>query len=340
MRILIVGGVSDTSVGQSFQRAALALGHDVRFLDNGAAFRAHPLLRSFHWHVRGHRPARLREFSAKAAAEVRAFRPEVLLTTGIAPLRRAMLEEAGRLGVYRINYSTDDPFGGTHRSGWFLDALPGYDLVCTPRHAAEAEYARLGIGRIEYLPFGYDEDLFFRPPITDGQRSRYASDVVFVGGADAERVPCIDALLQAGLRVGLYGSYWDRFSETRGRGRGQIGIEEIRLATAAASIALCLVRRSNRDGNSMRTFEVPAIGTCMLTEWTEDHEELFGRDGEAVLYFRSIPEMTEKARWLLAHPDERARLAARSHAIVTSGQHTYRDRLHAMLALAAPRGRD
>jgi spore maturation protein CgeB len=82
----------------------------------------------------------------------------------------------------------------------------------------------------------------------------------------------------------------------------------------------------------MRTFEVPAIGSCMLTEDTQEHREIFGKEGEAVLYFNTISEMLEKTRWLLNHDRERQRLAKSVHQLITQGSHTYRDRLKTILS--------
>ena len=76
---------------------------------------------------------------------------------------------------------------------------------------------------------------------------------------------------------------------------------------------------------------MPAIGGCMLTEDTVEHREIFGEDGQAVVYFQTQDEMVEKLRWLLSHDDERHRLADTAHRLITSGKHTYSDRLEAML---------
>ncbi len=81
----------------------------------------------------------------------------------------------------------------------------------------------------------------------------------------------------------------------------------------------------------MRTYELPAIGSCMLTEDTAEHRELFGADGESVVYFQTPSEAVVRLRWLLAHEGERARLAAASHRLIVEGKNTYRDRLGAIL---------
>ena len=68
---------------------------------------------------------------------------------------------------------------------------------------------------------------------------------------------------------------------------------------------LCLVRRANRDGQVMRSYEAAAIGSCMLVEDTPEHRELFGPDGEAVVYFETIDDMLRRLQLLLDAPDER-----------------------------------
>jgi spore maturation protein CgeB len=107
-----------------------------------------------------------------------------------------------------------------------------------------------------------------------------------------------------------------------------IGVDGLRKAMAASKLALCLVRRQNRDGHCMRTFEIPAFGVCPLVERTPEHEELFGRDSRAaVAYFDNIPEMVATTRRLLAEEPERLRLANAAHALITGNEHTYGHRL-------------
>jgi spore maturation protein CgeB len=104
--------------------------------------------------------------------------------------------------------------------------------------------------------------------------------------------------------------------------------------TAAAKVNLCLVRRANRDGHVMRSFEIAAIGGCMLAEDTDEHREIFGPEGEAVVYFRNAREAAERTRALLSNSSERKRLAAGLHRRIVGGAHSYVDRLAAMLEIA------
>jgi spore maturation protein CgeB len=258
-----------------------------------------------------------------------------MLSTGLAPIEAWALEAIGKLGVQRLNYLTDDPWNPAHRALWVMEALPLYDHVFSPRHANLEDLRQLGCAKISYLPFAYAPELHFpESPAASEEWASCPADVVFAGGADRDRVPYMAALIRAGFQVALYGGYWERYPEARTYVRGHADPQTLRMAISTAKVALCLVRRANRDGHVMRTFEVPAIGACMLTEDTEEHREIFGEEGKAVVYFRPILEMIEKLRWLLDHDDERQRLAEAAYRLIVNGRNTYKDRLLTMLELA------
>ena len=324
--LLIVGNPGEEHVGSHLRRAAAELGIPAEFADMSRAAGG-PILRRLSWRLLGHRPGRLNRFSAEIVEMCASARPEVLLTTGISPVSAAALEKIGSMRIRRVNLLTDDPFNPAHRAAWFFEALRNYDEVLSTRRANLAELRVIGCAGTAYLPFGYAPHLHFDPRISEDRRRELESDVVFAGGADSDRIPYIDALARAGLKIGLYGGYWERYSETRHLGKGLKPPAFVRDAIAAAKIALCIVRRANRDGTCMRTFELAAIGAAMLVEKTDEHLELFGPDGRAVLYFDSLPEMVERARMLVANPAERTRLKEAAHRVIVEGGHAYRDRL-------------
>lgn len=96
-------------------------------------------------------------------------------------------------------------------------------------------------------------------------------------------------------------------------------------------VSLILVRRANRDGSAMRSFEIPACGACCVVEDTEEHREMFGPDGEAVLYFRTPEELVRRVKEAFGNPELRAKLRANAHRAITGKPNTYVDRLKTML---------
>jgi hypothetical protein len=339
LSLLLVGDLGGTNIGQSFRDAARAAGIAHQVCQPQDAFRAWKIVRSFFWRFLGRRPPRLNRFSASVVRACADFRPDVLLATGIAPLTADALGAIGRMGVVRVNYLTDDPWSVNKRAGWFLRALPGYDVVFSPRTANLADLREAGCPDVHYLPFGYDPALSF-PDLTPDP-SAAPCDVLFVGGGDADRAPYLLALQAAGFNVAICGSYWEPYRALRPCLRGQVSPEAVRRATSNARLCLCLARRANRDGHVMRSFEIPASRGCMLAEDTAEHRALFGDDGDSVCYFQGIPDMVDRIRRLLADDAQRRRLAdAAYQRIVRDGKHTYGDRLSAMLAAVAPTRRD
>ena len=329
--ILIVGNPEEFHVGAHFQRAARLLGWNVSFCDTRCAYDGPQWARALLWHC-SRRPLRLDRFSQEVLEACLRRKPTHLLTTGLAPVRGEELASAGAEGIVRMNFLTDDPWNPMHHAPWFQRALRHYDHVFSPRRANLEDLRVHGCKEAHYLPFAYSPDVHF--PVPNGASPSDAPDMMFAGGADADRLPYIRALTSAGLKIALYGGYWDRQADLKPYWRGNADLAALRGTTKAAKIMLCLVRRGNRDGHAMRSFEVPAMGGCMLTEETPEHREIFGSDGESVLYFRSIPEMVERTIWLLGNETERKRLAAAAHARVTQGHNTYGDRLATMLDLS------
>ena len=332
-RLLLVGNPDPVHVGAHFRNAAETLSMAARFCDVRAAFDASAWRRKLDWWARGHRPSRLAEFSAEVVAAAREHRADLLLAVGLAPLTAAALDQLGALGVLRINFLTDDPWNPVHEAPWFFAALARYDWVFSPRDANLARLRSVG-PRAEFLPFAYAPEIHFpEPASTDAERASLGADVMLAGGADPDRVALVAGLLAAGLRVAVYGGYWDRYGTTRAAARGFLDAPGVRKATCSASTCLCIVRRANRDGHSMRSFEVPAMGGCLLAEDTPDHRRMFGPEGECALYFTGPGDAAEKIRTVLADPARGAALAAAAHRRITAGPNTYADRLQAMIDL-------
>src|SRR5205823_1499319 len=151
------------------------------------------------------------------------------------------------------------------------------------------------------------------------------SDLFFAGNAEPSRVEYVRAAVKAGLDVMVYGSYWTRYPGMHGISRGHADISTLRKAIASCRVALCLVRHDNRDGHSMRTFEIPAVGACMVVEDTPEHREIFSDEGVRVVYFKDPAEMLSKTKSLLADSGTRARLREAAHSWITTGQNTYAD---------------
>jgi spore maturation protein CgeB len=239
------------------------------------------------------------------------------------------LERLKRIGLTTVSYLTDDPWNPAHRARWFLRALPKYSAVFSPRRSNLHDLAHHGCDRAIFLPFAYDPSIHFK-----SERRATAvpiPEILFIGAGDPDRVPYAMALLKTRIHLAIFGDYWGRYSPLAQSWKGYADLETARQMTCSTPVCLCLVRRANRDGHTMRSFEAAAMGACLLCEDTDEHREIFGRDGEAVLYFHSIHQMIDRAKWLLGHEAERSRMRELAFERVTKGRNTYRDRLDKIL---------
>jgi glycosyltransferase involved in cell wall biosynthesis len=337
-RAVLVGNPEEHHVGAHLLAASRELGLEATLMDAREAHSRSLWINRFFHRVVNRRPAHLNRFSRNLVELCQESKPEFLLVTGIAAPHFRALKAIGDMGIHRANFLTDDPWNPRNRAAFFWRAVRDYDVVWSPRRANLEDLRRHGCRRVEYLPFGYNPARHFpETPQSVGERERFECDVVFVGGADADRLPAAHALLRAGLKLHLYGGYWDRDAELRPHWRGFAHGRDLRLAVGLAKVNICVGRKANRDGHAMRSLELPAMGACLVVEDTEEHREIFGDDGLRVIYFKSPGEMVEKAKWLLDHPCERERLKKNAHQHITEGHNTYADRLARMLNHAETR---
>lgn len=339
MRILIIGNAEPTHVGGHFLQASRSSNAEVAasLMSVREAYQAPRLVRALYWHLLGKRPARLQSFSEALVRRCAQEKPDLVLATGIVPVTARALAQLRQMGVWTANFLTDDPWNKAHHAPWFMSALPRYNHIFTPRHANEPELRALNGPTVSYLPFAYAPEIHFPPVETDPQDLPDVSGkLLFIGGADDERAEIMGTLHQRGIPISVWGGYWAQRPALRAHAHGHAGPAMFRRLVGSAAINLCLVRRANRDGHSMRTFELPAVGGCMLVEDTEDHRAFFGAPGQCVRYFASLMEMETEARELMQNAATRRHLAEAAHRrICVEGRHTYADRLQTIINMRA-----
>jgi spore maturation protein CgeB len=192
-----------------------------------------------------------------------------------------------------------------------------------------------GCNNVVFVPFAYKPTVHYPDtPENSDERRRFACDVAFVGTCDKDRFPYFTSLMTSmpTLHLKLFGSYWDRIASLKPYYAGFAAGREFRLAVSGAKVSVNLVRRANRDGHVMRSFEIPACHGFMLAERTAEHLE-FLSEGRDMACFSSFQEFRDKIEYYLSEQSERVSIARAGHMRVTTGEHTYKDRLATVLDL-------
>lgn len=213
-----------------------------------------------------------------------------------------------------VTYNNDDPFGSVIENKkplihffqffWYLSNLKHSDiiLVYRPQNIKEAQrYSSnsciIRLFKPYFIPELHKE--------TNLKLNRCSTDVVFVGHYEDDfRLDCLEYLFENGINLSLYGTGWNHLKASEliknkkiVPARGKDYLETL----GSSKICLSFLSKMNRDVYTRRCFEIPAMKKLLLCERTEDMQEMFVENREAV-FFSDKLELLEKVKWLLANP--------------------------------------
>lgn len=227
------------------------------------------------------------------------------------------LESLRRMGVFTIDYVTDNCFGPRRDPGWRLyrETISHFDLHVVPRSASEKDYQLRGARNLMRLRFiAFDPTVHFPPPDgwSDTDRTREAS---FIGTPYDDRADFLAELWRRSVPLTVSGSepHWraampaDVYVATFRD--GELKVSAYREAIWKSKINLSFVTKANKDEVAHKSFEIAACGGFLLAERTEGHAGCFKEDEEAV-FFSSVEECVSKIQTYLNDETGRARIAA------------------------------
>lgn len=205
--------------------------------------------------------------------------------------------------TYLINIFNDDIFYPVTSSKFAVQSIKFFDMYLTPCKFNIPELKDRGAKRVEYLPFGYDED--FHKPVADA----YNHDVLFIGTYRPEREELfIEFIKDMNYSFFILGNYWynvknkelKRFIAGKPIYPNKISYYH---STAKINIALnTYFGNRERRIHTMRHFEIPASGGFMISEYNEELREFFSND---VVYFLDAADLKDRVNYFLKSDRER-----------------------------------
>ncbi|GAB4534241.1 MAG: glycosyltransferase [Pleurocapsa sp.] len=234
----------------------------------------------------------------KLVETVKQFQPD--LTFVISPLlmQPNTIKALKQYGLAFV-FFTDNPLDNhhTHTNTWVQRGLYLWDGIFIWSQQLVQQISNLGISNVFYHPFCSDTQYHYpqRQNSTD-------YDVAFIGNWDDSNKREQYLKVISDYRLGVWGSsYWQTHcTETsiNKSHQGMCSYVEIPQILGSAKIGLNILRPQNEMGHNIRTFEIPASGTLMLSERNQELLNLFQEDIEAV-YFSSPEELNQKVTYLL-----------------------------------------
>lgn len=324
MHVMVYGSPSSTALGRMCARGFRQLGHEVRYFGRDPI--SLPVVGDLN----------MASVVSNFREEAVAADPDLILVVKGYDLPHDAVESiADRTDAVVVNWNPDNPYqvrSTPKRAETYLDALDAYDRVFTWGEFLVPQLRRDGATAVSYLPFGFDPEIH---RVTD-PRQKYDCTVAFLGHHSPKRERYLSALTEFDLLV--YGNGWrhhcfDRDLRAAHRGPA-LGATEYARAMASADIVLNIVADHNIPAHNMRTFEVPATESFMLTTRTDGQRQYFP-DGEACVMYESPSDLRDAVEAYEDRPERRAEIESRGSALVED--HTYTDRMRRLLDIVTRR---
>ncbi|MDB5440506.1 MAG: hypothetical protein JWM33_2933 [Caulobacteraceae bacterium] len=350
MKILFLGPLRPGQTSLMRMRALQRLGHEVQGVDTVEPWwRASKLRRVID--RRRQRGPVVDEINRSVVEAARAWKPDLVWAEKQEFLQTETLETLKAGGARLVHYTPDPYFSLSWKRTGLMDRSMGmFDVLVYCKTYERAQYAALGRPLI-YMPLGYCDEVHRPLPSDD---PRWSCAVGFLGGWEPRRETMLHALAVAGMDLKIWGGYWDFLADGRWSPRRQIilsqlaGADPFRFhrdpllaealqgeevyaddyarAMTGSSIGEGFLRKVVPDQHTTRSFEIPACGSMLIADRTDEHRALF-EEGHEAEFFGSAEEMVDKVSYYVAHEARRAAIAAAGHQRCIDGRYAYVYRL-------------
>lgn len=209
-----------------------------------------------------------------------------------------------RFGGPLIHFTPDSQFK-LNRSRHFRRCVPLYDVLVTTKPFEVESYRDAGARRVLLTGQAYDERRVGR----SRGRESLASDLCFIGHLERHYQRTLEyvARNQSKLDLKVWGPRWPRVRRPFVQGSGLWG-GDYHDGIKSARIGLGLLSKRIPETSTTRSFEIPASGTLLLAERTEEHERYF-EGGKEAEFFEDRAELLDKVRHYLRNDTARQRLS-------------------------------
>jgi len=331
MKILIVGDWRWPWYEDVCAAALSAIGHEVTRLSGSGALlpgwsddrylgRPYPLLHRLQERLLS--GPLITAFNRKLEQCITDVKPDVVWMYNCRWIYEETLARVQKIddGPSWVLYANDDPFSSQSwpdRWRHFRRLISRCDVCLAYRKTNLEEFRRHGAHRTDLLRSYFVPSQDY-PLASNDVDPEYMGDVVFTGHFEPDgRLEALEALASAGHRVRVFGGAWEPM---RGRvlqgplaGQWPINVRfhrDYRQSICGSKIALCFFSRINQDTYTRRNFQIPAMGTFMLSEYSDDLSTLFS-EGVDAEFFRDHGELADKVRFYLANDAARDSIARR-----------------------------
>jgi spore maturation protein CgeB len=358
MKILFLGEISAGQTSSMRMRALQRLGHEVCGVNTTAPWKAVSWLKR-QLQRRIHRGSVVNKINHSVLERARHVRPDLIWCEKQEYLRIETLAALRQMGARLVHFTPDPYFSLVWKRTPLMDnAMGWFDVLVYCKSYEREQYRQLGRPLI-YMPLGYCDEVHRPRPSGD---PRWKCAVGFLGGWEPRREHLLHCIAAAGIDLKIRGGYWEFLRDGKWALRRQVilsqlaGSDTFRIhrddllahawqggevygddyahALTGAKIGLGLLRKVCPDQHTTRTFEIPACGSMLLADRTDEHRTLFEEGNEAE-FFGSTEELVDKTKFYCSNDSVRMRIARAGFERCLKSRYAYIHRLSATLSALA-----
>jgi spore maturation protein CgeB len=355
MKILFLGEIGSGQTSQMRMRAFERLGHELRGVHTIEPWQQALWLQRQVQRRLG-RGSVVKEINRRVLQAARAFRPDLVWAEKQEYLSLETIEALRSLGARLVHFTPDPYFYLDWKRTATMDAAIGaFDVLVYCKAYERGDYEAFG-KQLIYMPLGFCDEVHRPLPSDD---PRWACAVGFLGGWEPRRARMLHSLAANEVDLKIWGSAWDFMRDGRWTLRrymvlkqlagdepfrisrdplvaaalqgGEVYADDYARALSNARIGAGFLRTVCPDQHTTRTFEIPACGSMLLADRTEEHLELF-TEGKEAEYFGSQEELVDKVKFYSSDEAARSAIAAAGLLRCETGRYAYIHRLADVLA--------
>ncbi len=359
MKILFVGQLGEGQTTRMRMQVLAELGHEIIPINsqNGWNVVPYAVRRIQQKLARG--PV-ISKLNADLLALAKQHKPDLLWGEKQEYLFPNTLRQIQSAGTRLLHFTPDPYFTLSWKRTPLMDeGMTIFDYVVTSKRYELDEYSRI-CRQVIYIPLGFAEAVH-RPisPRDATQRRSFNSDVGFLGGWEPRREELLEAIAQTDCDLKIWGYAWDHLADGKwtprrwARLKSLAGRDSFRIhkndwlakalqgnevygddyayALSGARISVGFLRHVCPDQHTTRTFEIPACGSMMIADRTEEHQEYF-EEGKEAEFFSSEEELVGKVQFYLSNETAREKIALNGYQRCFDSGYSYRNRVSQVLA--------
>jgi spore maturation protein CgeB len=204
----------------------------------------------------------------------------------------------------KLVHFTPDPAFTFHKSKLFEESLPHYDYAITTKSFEIDFYSKyLPKNNVIYVTQGYDENLH-KAKCSFEKKEK---GVLFIGHCEESRKEIVKKLIDSQIEVSVAGINWKRFVRKNKNsylsyiGNGIYG-QDYADKISSHQFSWGALSKWIPELHTTRTFEIPACGTALITEYNQETKQFFKED--EVIFYSSVEDMIEKIRYYQNHSNQ------------------------------------